>query len=161
MSRLMIDIAYEIAKKEYSDNEFSFVDLWDKIKSKLRIKPKDSNNIVGDFYAELIQDVRFTIFNQHNMWKLSEFLSDSEKENLHKQLFKFSNDTIYEDGYGDKISSSENIYEKKLNSKDESVYEEYISDEFGYDINEHNGYSDMDEEYLTLSSSQNDEDEEE
>ncbi len=84
MAKLMNDIAYEIAKKEYSNNEFSFTDLWDKIKSKLRIKPKDSNNIVGDFYAELIQDVRFTIFNQNNVWKLSEFLSDSEKENLHK-----------------------------------------------------------------------------
>jgi DNA-directed RNA polymerase delta subunit len=54
----LIDLAYEIAQKEYKDGTFSFNQLYDQLNAKANANSHQQS--IGEVYCELLQDPRFT-----------------------------------------------------------------------------------------------------
>lgn len=98
MSRSLIDVANDLAEKEYKDQIFNFSDLYNKLIKNLRLDEQTKNNNIGEFYADLMQDKRF-VFCGKNQWRLSKFLNLSDIAALHSNLYNDGSDTIYEEGF--------------------------------------------------------------
>lgn len=161
MSKLLIDVAYDVAKKEFGDKEFSFAKLWAKVKTNCRIKPAEAAEMVGDFYADLAQDARFTMCKITNDWRLTEYLSLTEKEKMRSQLYNFTNvENVYEEGYTatkkDVNEGEELLDEEEISSNDEIK----AANDLGYD-HELDILDDIDENYQAKLSNNDDESEEE
>jgi DNA-directed RNA polymerase delta subunit len=54
----LIDLAYEIAQKEYKDGTFSFNQLYTQLNAKTNLESHQQS--IGEVYCELLQDPRFT-----------------------------------------------------------------------------------------------------
>lgn len=97
MSRLLVDVAYEVAQKKYKDKQFAFSDLWSEVSKKLRYSPSQIEEETGEFFSDLMQDTRF-IFCGKNNWQLSEFLTLEEKAKKVSMLYDLKSE-VFEEGF--------------------------------------------------------------
>ncbi|WEK83299.1 MAG: DNA-directed RNA polymerase subunit delta [Mycoplasma sp.] len=137
MSRLLIDVAYDVAKQNYKNKQFAFNDLWSDVAKKVRYTPSQIKEETGEFYSDLMQDPRF-IFCGKNNWQLSEYLTNQEKDKMVEMLYDLKSD-VYEEGFED---------EKDRNMELGDDEEALSADEERMEINEDNAteYETQDEE---------------
>ena len=91
MSVSLINIAYDISKKEYQNKDFTFNDLWKKVIKFAHLNSDESLEEIGNFYSDIMQDPRF-IYTGNNKWQLKEYVSLSEIDNsVNDKTFKICN----------------------------------------------------------------------
>lgn len=155
MSRSLIDVAYDLAQKEYKDKTFSFTDLFNKVTKQLRLDTKTKDENIGEFYSDLIQDKRF-VFCGKNQWRLSQYLTLNEINNLHSNLYNDGSEQVYEEGFEVKQDTTESSnmtgstfsVEQSDQISEESV-QEFMDDEENDDTNE--DYSEIERNYSQMS----------
>lgn len=155
MSRSLIDVAYDLAQKEYKDKTFSFTDLFNKVTKQLRLDTKTKDENIGEFYSDLIQDKRF-VFCGKNQWRLSQYLTLNEINNLHTNLYNDGSEQVYEEGFEVKQDTTESSnmtgstfsVEQSDQISEESV-QEFMDDEENDDTNE--DYSEIERNYSQMS----------
>ncbi|GMO16866.1 MAG: hypothetical protein Ta2E_08130 [Mycoplasmoidaceae bacterium] len=86
----LIDLAYDVSKKEYQDKTFNFDQLYKDLLSKSKDCPVQT---IGEFYCELLQDPRFSYIGDKK-WRLREYLSEDQITNINENLY----DIQIEDG---------------------------------------------------------------
>ncbi|MDE6472869.1 MAG: DNA-directed RNA polymerase subunit delta [Ureaplasma sp.] len=150
------EIAYEIAKKDFKNKEFNFNDLVNKIIDKAEISKTEFNDQIGDFYTNLLQDVRF-VFLGNNQWTLKENLKVAEYQIKMNSLYDFEQNDLVEDYEQNLIDSSENDEYKNDNIEDDDIDFEY--DHAEEDIDDENFDATLDEESKDLESDINSDDE--
>ncbi len=155
MGKELSDIAYDIALKQFGKKTFSFKELWTKVVSVNRIKKAEAEELIGEFYAEIMQDPRFR-YCANNTWKLVDFMSVEEIKNTENLLYNnnFTND-VYEEGY-EQVKKPNNDNEEELSESQNVKTEEGIAAEFGFDDEIEEAYNDMNKQIK-----QNDEENEE
>lgn len=125
MAKQLIDKAYEIAKKEFSGQQFEFSKLWSKLLTAARIKKNDAEELIGEFYTDLTQDTRFILCDRNKQkWCLSEFnLDKCEKNYIEETLYGLNADDEEEYLEKDKdFQTEENNqeYDEEFDSNDET-----------------------------------------
>lgn len=142
MGKELNDIAYDIALKQFGKKTFSFNELWAKVVSVNRIKKSEAEELIGEFYAEIMQDPRFR-YCTNNTWKLVDFMSVEEIKNTENLLYNnnFTND-VYEEGY-EQVKKPNNENEEELSESQKVKTEEEIAAEFGFDDEIEEAYNDM------------------
>ncbi|AIV03697.1 DNA-directed RNA polymerase subunit delta [Candidatus Malacoplasma girerdii] len=132
MSRLLIDVAYDIAKQNFKKEQFSFESLWDLVTKKMRYSQEQIESEIGEFYSDIMQDSRF-IFCGRNHWRLSEYLKLDEKHNMQNMLYDL-NQEICEEGY-DKVNEKPTLNddEEELDEQDIEINEENATE---FEIND-------------------------
>ena len=144
MSVSLINIAYDISKKEYQNKDFTFNDLWKKVIKFEHLNSDESLEEIGNFYSDIMQDPRF-IYTGNNKWQLKEYVSLSEIDKMQSRMYDFKDVQVLDESV---IETDK--YSSKVVSEEELL---------GTD-----GYSDIDEDYEEIQSnlsSSDEEDEEE
>ena len=144
MSVSLINIAYDISKKEYQNKDFTFNDLWKKVIKFEHLNSDESLEEIGNFYSDIMQDPRF-IYTGNNKWQLKEYVSLSEIDKMQSRMYDFKDVQVLDESV---IETDK--YSSKVVSEEELL---------GTD-----GYSDIDEDYEEIKSnlsSSDEEDEEE
>ena len=144
MSVSLINIAYDISKKEYQNKDFTFNDLWKKVIKFAHLNSDESLEEIGNFYSDIMQDPRF-IYTGNNKWQLKEYVSLSEIDKMQSRMYDFNDVQVVDESV---IETDK--YSSKVVSEEELL---------GTD-----GYSDIDEDYEEIQSnlsSSDEEDEEE
>ena len=128
------EIAYEIAKKDFKNKEFNFNDLVNKVIDKAGISRNEFDDQIGDFYTNLLQDVRF-VFSGNNQWALKENLKFSDYQIKINSLYDFEQSDVVEDYEQNLLDSSENDDYKNDVVEDDDIDFEYdhAEDEENYD----------------------------
>lgn len=97
--RMLINLAYEIAKKEFNDRSFSFQSLWSLVWNRATdFKGEKVENWIGIFYTDLCQDRRFLVCGP-TTWCLKESITVAKAEKIANTMFLYENDDIFEEGY--------------------------------------------------------------
>lgn len=121
MTNLNIDIllntAYEIAKDQFKDKQFTFSAIWSKTwKTAVAFKKEPVENWIGVFYTQLQLDPRFVVYNSTS-WRLKEFMNYSEFKKLNKTIF--SEGTLLEESFEKPVKTKEKAVETKEKDFDE------------------------------------------
>ena len=153
MGKELNDVAYDIALKQFGNKTFSFKELWTKVVSANRIKKAEADELIGEFYAEIMQDPRF-VYCSNNTWKLVDFLSVNDTKNAENLLYNSVADDVYEEGY-EQIKKPDESNEEQLEENQREKTEEEIAAEFGFDNEMEEAYNDMNKQMM-----QSEEDEE-
>ena len=144
MSVSLINIAYDISKKEYQNKDFTFNDSWKKVIKFAHLNSDEALEEIGNFYSDIMQDPRF-IYTGNNKWQLKEYVSLSEIDKMQSRMYDFKDVQVLDESV---IETDK--YSSKVVSEEELL---------GTD-----GYSDIDEDYEEIQSnlsSSDEEDEEE
>ncbi|MDE6289352.1 MAG: DNA-directed RNA polymerase subunit delta [Ureaplasma sp.] len=128
------EIAYEIAKKDFKNKEFNFNDLVNKVIDKAGISRNEFDDQIGDFYTNLLQDVRF-VFLGNNQWALKENLKFADYQIKINSLYDFEQSDVVEDYEQNLLDSLENDDYKNDVVEDDDIDFEYdhAEDEENYD----------------------------
>ena len=132
MSVSLINIAYDISKKEYQNKDFTFNDLWKKVIKFAHLNSDESLEEIGNFYSDIMQDPRF-IYTGNNKWQLKEYVSLSEIDKMQSRMYDFKDVQVLDESV---IETDK--YSSKVVSEEELL---------GTD-----GYSDIDEDYEEIQS---------
>ncbi len=158
MNLSFIDIAYNLAKKEYGNKEFAFSELFSKLSKSLHWTKKESDSNIGEFYANLMQDRRF-IFCGKNNWCLSEYLNLKQKADLNSKLYENNSTQVFEEGYEQPLTSSSDIQKESQEYEQSSDVEEEKNEVSEYTENEDEEDETSYEDYEDLLKNQADQDE--
>ncbi len=88
MKKNLIDYAYDVAKEEFKDQPFTFNQLWKPTYKAAKIKSTVAKEYIGDFYTDLLQDIRFVLLGKQT-WKLKEYVKFNEYEKMSKAMFGY------------------------------------------------------------------------
>lgn len=97
IKKQLIDIAYQVAKNKYEKNVFSFTDLWKATVKEEGLDKQTQKERIGALHVDMLQDVRF-IYCGSQKWRLREFATIEEFNNLQHSLYDF-NSEVYEEGF--------------------------------------------------------------
>lgn len=97
MEKHINEIAYEIAKQEFKDKEFSFDDLATKVVKRIKASTKDVATVKGELYSEIMQDTNFLYLGK-KVWRLREYVDQTNlKRTLASSLYDFDKSLTEED----------------------------------------------------------------
>lgn len=124
----LMEIAYEVAKENFKDDQFTFQKLWSLTwKNAPQFHDGDVKEWIGTFYTDLIQDKRFLIAGP-NSWILREFVTVEQAEKMSNTMFLYEKEEIYEEGFEDyKPEIDENEENWKIDN--EEVIDEIIQED--------------------------------
>lgn len=90
MDKQLIDIAYDLAKVKYAKKAFTFKQLWNELIKKAKLDQQEQKQ-VGHVFTTMLQDHRF-IFVGKDQWKIREFLTLEQQNELSNALYDFAKD---------------------------------------------------------------------
>ncbi|QZX49116.1 DNA-directed RNA polymerase subunit delta [Mycoplasma sp. E35C] len=92
----LIDKAYEVAQKNFKQKGFSFNDLWKLVAKEENLNKKDSQDLMGAFYTDLIQDTRFLYIGDYK-WLIKSMMLHEERDKALDTLY--NRQEYLEEGY--------------------------------------------------------------
>lgn len=155
MNFSLIEVAYNIAKKEYNNHQFAFKDLFSAVTHSMRWSKKEADEYIGELYTDMMQDKRF-VFCGHNNWCLSEFLSLEQKHEFTNKLYESSTDQVYEEDYQQQTAHTNT----EINPVTEEVENENIEEFVETDDEVDESYQDYESMLKNQNSDDDDYDEE-
>ncbi len=103
----LLEIAKNVIIKDHKKNKaIDFNTLWNKTASQAKIKDPSDEDMVAEFYMELLQDPNFIKTND-NEWTLKQFHTYSEVEQMSGNNFKTEEFEIGEENYQEFMSKYE------------------------------------------------------
>lgn len=98
---MLMEIAHQVAKKEFKNKSFSFQQLWSLVwKKAIQFKNEKVEDWIGVFYTDLVQDKRFLIAGS-NEWLLAEYVKIEDAEKIARKMYYDEKSEVYEEGFED------------------------------------------------------------
>ncbi|WP_036448540.1 DNA-directed RNA polymerase subunit delta [Mycoplasmoides pirum] len=92
----LIDQAFTIAQSQFKNRSFDFNALWKEVVKKNKFSKDEEAKVVGNFYLELLQDLRFVHIGDRK-WRLRETMKYNEWDKISQSMFGIKE--YYEEGY--------------------------------------------------------------
>ncbi len=147
----LLEIAKEVIIKNHKKNmAIDFNTLWTKTASQAKIKDAKDEDMIAEFYMELLQDPNFIKTND-NEWTLKQFHTFQEVEQMSAINFKTEEFEIGEENYQEFMSKYEisELKHKGRNSETTSLDLDSLDatdedDVDSVDLDDDDGMSDLD-----------------
>lgn len=146
----MLVIAKEVIEKNQKKNKaVPFDELWKKTAVIAKIKNVNDDDLISEFYMELLEDPSF-IKLTNNEWTLKEFYTYNEVEKMSANFYKTEEFEINEGDY-DKFMSKYEINELKHKSRNSDTtaldLDELENEDMNLDDEDSSSNDDNDQDY--------------